>query len=441
MVLRKLKKMQGKQILFSLVFFFILFVVHGCSPKQKESPSQETTTTVIKVAFWGSPDEIEIITDCLQDWEKAHPLIKIRFEHTPYGSYETKILTRIAGKVAPDVICTEVNQFVTFATAGVLYDLSSYISKDKEFNIKDFFPEVIDRFTRDKKTYAIPRDTAPFACVFYNKDIFDKAGVSYPADDWNWNDLLEKAKTLTKTDNSGRIEQYGFYGWAWQNFVYGNGGNLVDDVKNPTMCKLNSPLALEGLQFYADLINKYKVMPTPVALDNLGMGVDYMFASGRLAMFLSGIWETPGLRNYDFRWDVAMFPKNSKGIRRFGTGGSGYAILESSQHKSEAWEVVKALTAAQAQIQLAHKGLAQPARCDIAKGPDWATHPGLPENKKMLNEAVQYAVYDPFHPRWREIMSRYITPALELISNGQESPTSAIGKIIPKIDDLLKEAK
>ena len=107
--------------------------------------------------------------------------------------------------------------------------------------------------------------------------------------------MLEKAQAITKVDENGRTVQYGFYGWAWQNFVYGHGGALVDSVKNPTRTMLDDPNSIAGLQFYSDLINKYKVMPTPVALANLGMGVDIMFASGRLGMFLSGVWETPSL--------------------------------------------------------------------------------------------------------------------------------------------------
>ncbi|MBU1863026.1 MAG: sugar ABC transporter substrate-binding protein [Candidatus Omnitrophica bacterium] len=442
--------MKGKRILrkqntliqycsLSLFFTFLLFGLLGCSSEGRKDASKGGDTTLIKVAFWGGPEEIEIITECIKDWERSYPHIKVRFEHTPYGGYVNKILTRIAGNAAPDVICTEVNYFVTFASKGVLYNLSSYIEADPHFKKEDFFPEVLDRFTVDGKIYAIPRDTAPFACLFYNKDLFDKAGLSYPSDDWNWNDLLASAQALTKRDDKGRVTQYGFYGWAWQNFVYGNGGSLVDDVNNPTICTLNSQHSIEGVQFYADLITKYRVMPTPVALTNAGMGVDYMFASGRLAMFLSGIWETPALRNDNFRWDVAMFPKNQKGIRKFGTGGSGYAVLESSNHKKEAWEVVKALTAAPAQIRLAEMGLAQPARQAIAQGEHFAKHPDPPMNKGMLNEAVQYAVYDPFHPKWREIEARHITPALDLIKNGDATAEEAVNKIINDVNKILTE--
>ncbi|MCM8774910.1 MAG: sugar ABC transporter substrate-binding protein [Candidatus Omnitrophica bacterium] len=394
--------------------------------------------TEVEVAFWGGPEEINIITNSITEWQSKHPEIKIVFEHTPYTGYDSKILTRIAGGAAPDVIATEVDYFVTFASKGVLEDLMPYAHNDPTFSTDDFFPAILKRFVVDGKLYAIPRDVAPFACVFYNKDLFDKANVSYPSDDWNWEDMLRMARELTRRDENGRVLQYGFYGWAWQNFIYGNGGALVDDVNHPTRTRLDDPLSIEGLQFYADLINLYRVMPTPVALANMGMGVDLMFASGRLAMFLSGVWETPGLRRYNFNWDVVMFPKNKEGYRAFGSGGSGYAILKSSKHKKEAWEVIKAMTGPEGQTQLAKRGLAQPSRMSVAEGDAWAKDPAPPSNKKMLNKAVNHIVFSPFDHRWREIEDKYLIPKLDLIFNGKKTAAEVIQQLAPQINRILQ---
>ena len=422
-------------------FFWVsaLLLWPGCSPKPK-ALSKTTSEVEIKVAFWGSPEEIDIITQSLSKWQTEHPNIRVRFEHTPYTGYDSKILTRIAGGAAPDVIAAEVNYFVTFATRGVFLGLNSFIKEDKDFSFEDFFAPIIDRFTVGGQVYAIPRDVAPFACVFYNQDLFDAAHIPYPTDDWTWDDLLTKAKMLTKRDETGRAVQYGFYGWAWQNFIYGNGGALVDDVKAPTKTLLDDPKSIEGLQFYADLINQYRVMPTPTALANIGMDVDMMFASGRLAMFLSGIWETPALREkYSFHWNVAMFPKNKDGVRHFGSGGTGYGILHTSKHPREAWEVVKVLTSARVQGELAEKGLAQPSLRSVAAGDKWALSPLPPENKKMLNEAVNDIVFDPFHPKWREIEAKYILPEFDLLKAGKETAAQAAKKLVPKINQLLQE--
>lgn len=394
----------------------------------------------IKVAFWGAPDELNIIGGIIDRWQAAHPEIAVRLEHTPYRGYVDKLLTRIAGRAAPDVICTEVDLFVTFQSKNVLLDLNPYIKNDTELDINDFYPGIIDRFTVDGKIYALPRDTAPFACVYYNKKLFDEAGVPYPTDDWDVFDILEKARKLTKFDIDGRHIQYGFYAWAWQNFIYAFGGSLVDNVKKPTLCIMDSAASIEGLQFYADLINKHKVHPSSIAMTNLAMGVQGMFMTGRLAMFSSGIWETPGLRKIDnFEWDVVMFPKGPKGVRGFGTGGSGYCILKDTKHPKEAYEALKALTSSQAQMMLADTGLAQPTRKAIAEGPHWVGGNSPPQNKKMLNEAMNHAIYDPFHPAWREARELYINPELDLLFNGKKTAKETVAAFIGRVNGLLSK--
>ena len=83
-----------------------------------------------------------------------------------------KILTRIAGGAAPDIIATEVDYFVTFASKGVLENLNPYFESDPTgFSKEEFFDGIVSRFTRSEQLLAIPRDIAPFACVFYNKKL------------------------------------------------------------------------------------------------------------------------------------------------------------------------------------------------------------------------------------------------------------------------------
>ncbi|MDD5427850.1 MAG: sugar ABC transporter substrate-binding protein [Candidatus Omnitrophica bacterium] len=428
---------QRRVILLSLVLAaFFSFSVTGCSKKVSDA----SKPVEIRVAFWGAPDEVNIMENLIAGWQARHPEILVRLEHTPYRGYVDKLLTRIAGRAAPDIICTEVDLFVTFQTKGVLLDLNPYIKDDPDFDIKAFYPEIIGRFTVDGKLYSIPRDTAPFACVYYNKKLFDAAGVPYPKDDWDMNDMLDKAKKLTKLDPDGRVVQYGFYAWAWQNFVYSFGGSLVDKVKDPAKCTLDSKESIAGLQFYSDLINKYKVHPSSITMTDLAMGVQGMFATGRLAMFASGIWETPGLRKVQgFDWDVAMFPKGPRGIRAFGTGGSGYCILKGTAHPKEAYQVVKALTCKDAQAMLADTGLAQPAIIEIANGPHWIGGDLPPKNKKMLNDAMKYVIYEPFHPAWREAKEMYILPELDLVFGGKKTVQDAVKSFMNKVNALLKD--
>jgi len=423
---------KNKYISFAFLIIFTLFL-YGCGKKQ------DPNRTRITVSFWGAPQEIEIIEKIIADWETENPGVDVMLDHTPYSGYISKILTRIAGGTEPDIIACEVNLFPNFWGKDIFLDLNPYIQKDQDFKKEDFFQPMLERFTIDEAIYGIPRDTAPFACVFYNKELFDKAGLDYPNDDWNWYDLLDKARKLTIKNENGDIAQYGFYTWAWQNFIYSNSGAMVDNVDNPSEFMLDEIEAIEGLQFYVDLINKYEVSPSPMNLVKLGMGVEMMFKTQRLAMLGSGIWETPSLRTIKgFEWDVVMFPKGPSGLRAFGTGGTAYCVMKSTKHPDLAWQIVKALTSNEAQIGSAESGLAQPARIEVAQGNSWAKSKKPPINKGMLNEAVEYVIYDPFHPRWREIKELYIKEKMDLIYMGKITIQKAMEELDPKINKFLK---
>jgi multiple sugar transport system substrate-binding protein len=394
----------------------------------------------VRLAFWGSPEEVNIITSIIKDWQKENPGIRVVLEHTPYGGYSSKILTRIAGGDAPDIIAAEVGLFTNFYSKDVFLNLAPFIEGDKGFELEDFFSPIIRHFTIDQGVYGIPRDIAPFACVYYNKNLFDQYGIPYPQDNWTWEELLKAAKLLTERDEKDRIKRYGFYTWAWQNFVLSNGGSLVDNVKNPNSIKLGSEESRKGLEFYRDLILKHRVSPTPSALINVGMGVQVMFMTGRLAMLGSGIWETPALQNIDsFDWDIAMFPKGPGGIQKVATGGTAYCILKTSKNPELAWKVVKALTSPEAMERVALIGLAQPSRVSVSEGPFWAQSRKRPFNKRMLNQAAQNVVFPPFSSNWREIEELYIKPKLDLFFNGQAELDDILPEIIEAGNRLFKE--
>ncbi len=423
-----------KRAMALLICFTFLFGSWGCSSNK----GGDAGKTVIKVSIWGTPEEIDILNKVIAEWQPTHPNISVKLEHTSYDSYISKILTRIAGGAAPDIVFATVDTFVDFYTKDAFLNLKPFIDEDADFDLNNFFSSIVERFSVNGGIYCIPRDVAPFACVYYNKDLFDAAGVPYPKDNWDWNDLLKTAQQLTQTDEMGRVTQYGFFTWAWMNFIYSNGGNLVNDIRKPTALTLDQPESLEALQFVVDLTNKHKVSPSQSALRNLGMGTQQLFMTGKLAMYGSGVWETPTFRKITgFDWDVAMFPKGPKGKRAFGTGGSGYCILRTSQHPQEAWEVVKCLSGGMGQKIMADEGLAQPANKKIAEGPYWAMNDKAPKNKKMLNEAMDYVRYFPFHENWRRINDSIIGPEFDLMFNGQLSPKEAVADIKPTADKLL----
>jgi len=415
-----------------LVLFSLIFILTACQKGQQQSAD------MLRFMYWGDVQEIEIITNLINQFEKDTK-IKVSAERAPSGPpYMEKVLTQFAGGNPPDVLFVEVNNFKKFAEKGVLEDLTPYLEKETAFKKKDFYPQIIDRFTINNSLYVLPRDIAPICVVYYNKKLFDEAGVKYPTDDWTWADLVKKGQKLTKKDANGIYTQFGFVDdWPiWESFVYSNGGSLVDNVKNPKRCTLDKKAAIDAVQFRADMIHKYKISPSPSQMTAMGgMGTSDMFVSGKVAMFYSGIWKTPLFRQIkDFQWDVVMFPKGPTGIRAFSTGGSGYAITKDSKKKEAAWKLVTYLAGKQGQIELAKTGLAQPAMIKIAES-EYFLDNKPPKHKDIVLKGVKYVVFAPLMSEWEEINVSSIAPAFDKIWSGKEKAAKILKEIVPEINE------
>ncbi len=271
--------------------------------------------------------------------------------------------------------------------------------------------------------------------VYYNKKAFDEAGLAYPTDDWTLEDFLKAAQAVKKVDEKGRVTRWGLIDdWTMpEAWIYDLGGSYVDDVERPTRWTFATDMnSLKGVQFRADLIHRYKVMPSPSGMQGMGgLGSTGMFENGTSAMFLSGIWKTPAFRDIkDFKWDVVMLPKGPGGKRGFSTGGSGYGLLNACQHKKEAWKLIQFLSGEEGAKKFASTGFAQPALMSVANSPVFLDDQD-PRNKKMLLKAVEYVKYPPVCGNWRETVEGLVGPELEKVWNGTETVEKAMANLKP----------
>jgi multiple sugar transport system substrate-binding protein len=413
----------------------VCFLFAGCSGSSGNK---------VKISSWGDLQENQILVDLIKEFEKKNPKIKVELLRIPFAEYVTKLLTQYASGLAPDVIFVEVNNFVDFYLRDAFEPLNPYIKQDN-LNMGAYYPEVVNRFTVNGQTFVIPRDTAPIGVIYYNKKAFDEAKVPYPTDNWTWVDFVKIGQKVMKKDATGKVTRWGFVeDWplfdAW---VYDAGGSFADNGQNPTKWTFaTDPNTLWGIQFRCNMINKYKMMLPPSSLSAMGgMGTGDMFMNGSVAMFLSGIWKTPRFREIkDFKWDIAMLPKNPNGYRACSTGGSGYGILKNSKHKKEAWELVKFISGEEGAKRLAATGLAQPAIMSVANSSVFLDGKD-PQNKKMLLEAMKYVKYNPMCKNWFEVHDSIIVPTLDKVWNGNETPAEAMKRLKPLLEKNPPQTK
>jgi len=260
--------------------------------------------------------------------------------------------------------------------------------------------------------------------------------LPYPKNDWDYLQFLKTAQKLTQKDAQGKTTQFGFVDdWTmYEAWIYNFGGGLADNIYKPTRCAVDSPQAIAGVQFRADLMFKYGVSPTPSNMTAMGgLGNSDLFMNGTAAMLMSGIWQSPNFRPIkDFDWDVVEFPKGPHGHRGFGMSGSGYAILKGSKHPDLAYELVKYYGGEVGQKYLAATGLTQPAMKTLAKSKAFLDGQ-KPLGKGFMVDAVQYGHFQPFDPNENEWIDR-VNSFLDKVWNGTEKSEVALKKAAQEVN-------
>lgn len=391
---------------------------------------------VLTCMGWGGVEEAKIVQAAVDDFKKAHPGVEVQLQRAPYGEYIPKLLTEFAAGLAPDVIAINAEQMITFSSRGVFMDLKPYVDKDPSVQLTDFYPESIDHYTTGGILTAIPRDIAPVAVIYYNKNMFDAAGLPYPKDNWTYDQFALTAQKLTQKNAQGKTVQWGFVDDypTWDAWVYAFGGGMADNEKTPTRCVLDSPEAIAGVQFRADLIYKYGCTPGPSASTAMGgLGFSDYFINGQTAMFYSGIWLTPKFREIKkFDWDVVEFPVGPNGHRGFPLSATGYGIVKNCKHPELAYDLVKYLAGEVGEKYMASTGLTQPAIKALAQSPVFLDGQ-TPKSKGFLVDAVKDGHFQPLDPNVSEWKS-HVDAALDRVWNGEEKADTALKKAVAEIN-------
>ncbi|MCD6220497.1 extracellular solute-binding protein [Candidatus Calescamantes bacterium] len=329
----------GKNILKrSIIFvFLIILVVIGCS-RREEIDQQEKV--LIRWAGYTSVDYNPFRIKKSREFEKLYPHVRVRYEPVG-GHYAGKILTQIAGKVAPDIFF--VDDLHLYVQKGALVDLTEKVEADKEF-FNEINPKLIDAHRWKGKIYALPGNYGLRGILFYNKKIFDEEGIDYPDETWTWQDLLETAKRLTKKDSDGRIVRFGYVdqiAGGMLFYIYQNGGRLWNEERSK--CIINTLESQQAMNFWDSFHTKYHVSPPPSAYKEMQTARD-IFIMGRAAMYGGNSWDIrvfkyhKKMKNYE----VAFFPVPEKGKKRFAAWSCiSFGIWSGSKHPEIAYEFAK----------------------------------------------------------------------------------------------------
>lgn len=321
------------------------------STGESTTQSQETAKPVtIKMGIWSSsPAEMKVVEDQIAIFKEKHPNIDVQIE-TIVGDYMQHMQTQLSANTAPDIFYLDSMPAPQLMSAGVLEPLDDYIKK-YNVDIDDFEPALLSAFQWEGKTYGLPKDYNTLA-LFYNKDMFEQAGISEPPK--TWDELRDVAKKLTKDGVKGLVLSIDLA--RFDAFIHQNGGAVYKDGK----ATLNLPENAEALDFYVGLITKDKVADTP---ENMGEGWSGdAFAAKKAAMVIEGGWMIPFLdeKDPDFEYGIAELPAGkTKATMCFTVA---YVMKKKSNHKDEAFKLINFLTGPEGQQIVVESGLALPTR-------------------------------------------------------------------------------
>jgi len=383
---------------------------------------------------WTRPGELAINQQLCEEFEAEHPGVRVEIINEPGDRAMDKLQTMVAAGNPPDVMSIHGAYFVPLAANGALLDLDPLIAEDSEFDLEDFYPELVELCRYGGGLYSLPRYTSVYV-LFYNKDLFDRAGIGYPDDTWTWDDYLAAARKLTVSSGDPQKRRFGcvidFWGARIYPWVWAAGGQILDE--GGKRCLLDQAEAQDALQFLVDLRHEWNVCP-PTTMAERRQNIA-MFVNGQVGMFQTGAWDIQQMQEAKaLRWDIAPLPKRKQHATLLGM--ENYAIASGTTHPQEAWELFKFLLGAKAQETMGREMEKQPSRQSVANGPYLAQDVGY--DRRAFVDALDYAEQAPNIAEWDRV-SHFIQEQLDLIWIGKVSVEEGTRKAARQVTEALQE--
>ena len=319
--------------------------------KGEADSEEENISGEVRMAYWDVSFD-GYLNRCIEEFNKIYPDVEIVLEPSTSDEFWTKLEAASTGGSSADVFWMNGPNITKYAKGGMLMPIDEFL-EDSVINLDNYPESMVQLYNIDGKQYGVPFcfDTIG---VWYNKEIFDEAGVPYPEDDWTWEEMVDIARQLTKEDGS-------VYGIAaplsnqttYYNTIYAMGGEVISEDKKQS--GYDKPETQAGIQCWVDLL-KEGISPSLASLTEAS--ADAQFLSGRLAMCWNGSWFASTIASSELKdvIDVAELP-SLNGTKATVIHGSINAISSNTKNPQAAWKWVEFLSGETANIICAEEGV------------------------------------------------------------------------------------
>ncbi|HEX2037522.1 MAG TPA: sugar ABC transporter substrate-binding protein [Chloroflexota bacterium] len=414
----------------------------GCTPGGGATAGTATkqagpVTLRFVPANWHLEEDKQVISQ----FQAENPRIKVEIEPLT-GNYMEKVTALQAANSLPDNLYTADVYVKPTAVNKVATDLEKLAAKDKQFDIKDVYPVMLDlgRIKEVPGLYMLPW-ALDVLVLYYNKSMFTASGVPFPKPTWTVDDLIDAAKRLTKDTGDPATSQYGInLNWTWWAeyvpWMRGYGGDMLSE--DGRRCTIDSPASVEGIEAMTGLVTRHRVAPPP----GTNFGGD-AFNLGKVAMMATIRNGAAAIRRaqVDFDWDAEIRPAMPR-KRVTGMGTAGNAVSTQTKAPDDAWILAKYMISPTAQRIYAGTYASVPVLRSMRNDPSWRNLAPPPANTEAFVAAADIGTLPPEFPLacgsvYTGDVQQIMNTAFNAILTGSSGVAPAMGDAARQINACL----
>lgn len=390
---------------FCLFLATFSLLLTACTPIQLSATATDSAATSLTFLLSGDPTDEAAYQQLIDAFTADHADIAVNLINIPSGGdFRKRLAADFAAGTPPDLFLINYRNLGRFAASSAVEPLTDYLANSELIKTDDYYPQALAAFQWNGEQICMPQNISS-PVIYYNKALFDAAGLTYPTDNWTWDGFLETAQTLTQdTDNDGATDIYGLgiepSLVRAAPFIWMNGGDLVDDPAAPTRLTLDTPESKDALQWFMTLQLVHKVTPDAVAEE--AESSLSRFLNGRLAMFMDSRRAVPEFRTITaFDWDVAALPVGKS--RASILHADAFCLAAAGQHKEAAWIFLEFANAEAGQTILASTGRTVPSRIALSQSSVFLDPVVKPANSQAFLDAIPHIRNLPLIATWSDI--------------------------------------
>ena len=388
----------------------------------------------LRFTIWtGNEAHLAMLNGFAESFKAKHPDVTVNFETIPPGDYTQKLTFQLAGGNPPDAGWMMEDAASTFANAGVIEDLAPTLNAAEGYDFADFSEPALGLWTSQGKVYGVPFSTSPFV-IFYNKDMFDKAGIEDPLTlatkgEWDMVMFQEVARRLTEANGKFGFEFKDGQGYdtrimhALMPPIRAYGG----DVWSNQECGFDKPEAVAAVQQLHDMVFKDKSIVPP------GETGDYF--SGNAAMTINQISRASLMEKAGFPWGIAPLPTGPAGESPV-IGQAAIVVFTAGKQKDLAGEFVAHMTNKENVATMAQ--FFPPARNSMLGSDAFVTSNALipAEQMAIVADAIAKGKVLPSHEKSPQIIAA-MKPRVDALWRADANVEESLKAVCAAIQPLL----